>query len=214
MKKIILKTALITFGVTIVLAISLFGIVSFCAPASMMRFCESIGLENISGDYAYQEYQNTKKLDYLAHSFEIAADHGSYSVADERFEELYGESGSERRQEFAEYCAQQDNSALNEKVPDFGYRAYLCGQAATVKYHLALTDDEKSAVCDFAIGETAEALSEDSPVISLAVACIDNKDGDFCSLLLGKVEGERKFLKENAHYQNLVKFLEEAVNEQ
>ncbi len=211
MKKLILKTALVTFGVTIILAISLFGIVSFCAPASMMRFCESIGLENISGDYAYQEYQNTKKLDYLAHSFEIAAENGSYSVADERFCELYGETGSDRRLEFAEYCTAQDNSSLPQEAPDYDYRAYLCGRAAAVKYHLAQTDDEKAAVCDFAIGETRPQLSADSPVISLALACIDSKDSEFCTLLLGRVEGEQKFLKDNSHYQNLVKFLEEAV---
>ncbi len=214
MKKLILKTALITFGVTLILAVSLFGIVSFCAPASMMRFCESIGLENISGDYAYQEYQNTKKLDYLAHSFEIAAQNGSYAVADERFEELYGETGSEQRMAFVEYCGSQSNSALPDGVPDYDYRAYLCGRAATVKYHLALTDDEKSAVCSFAIEETRPALSAESPVISLALACIDGKDKEFCTLLLQRVEEEQKFVKSNDHYQNLIKFLEEAANEQ
>lgn len=213
MKKLVLKTALITLGVTLVLAVSLFGIVSFCAPASMMRFCESIGLENISGDYAYQEYQNTKKLSYLAHSFEIAASSGSYSVADERFEELYGGDESDERTAFADYCAGQNQVSLPDGVPDYDYRAYLCGRAASVKYHLALTDDEKAAVCAFAISESAAELTPESPLISLALAAIDKKDSAFCGLLLTRVRAESKFNRENPHYQNIVKFLEEAANE-
>ena len=214
MKKLILKTALITFGVTLILAVSLFGIVSFCAPASMMRFCESIGLESIGGDYAYQEYQNTKNLAYLAHSFELASEKGNYALADERFEELYGQEGSETRIAFIAYCKEQNNSSLPDGVPDYDYRSYLCGRAAGVKYHLAETVDEKAAVCDFAILETGAELSQDSPLFSLALAAIDGGDKAFCTLLLGRVRAETKFKQENVHYQNLIKFLEEAVNEQ
>lgn len=211
MKKLILKTALITFGVTIILAVSLFGIVSFCAPASMMRFCESLGLENISGDYAYQEYQNTKELSYLAHAFEVAADGGSYVTADERFEELYGEENSDQRSFFAAFCKMQNNSALPDGVPAYGYRAYLCGRAACVKYHLARTDDERAEVCAFAIGEAEPALSEDSPLFALALEAIDREDGAFCALLREKISAETKFEKENEYYQTLENFLSDAV---
>lgn len=214
MKKLILKTALITLGVALILAVSLFGIVSFCAPASMMRFCESIGLDNLSGEYAYQEYENTKNLQYLAHSFEIAAANGSYSRADERFEELYGEADSPERKAFGEFCASQDNSSLPGDPPDYEYRSYLCGRAAAVKYHLALTYDDRTALCAFAIEESAPALIPESPVISLALEAIGQKDAAFCGLLLVRVRGTQKFDKENEHYRNLVNFLEEAVNEQ
>ena len=211
MKKIILKTTFITIGVTLILAVSLFGIVSFCAPASMMRFCESIGLANISGDYAYQEYQNTKNLEYLAHSFEIAAEHGSYAVAEDRFDELYGTKEEGRREEFTAFCEEQNKIAMPSGVPQYDYRRYLCGRASCVKYHLALTDDEKSEVCAFAISESPAELSEDSPLISLALEAIDKGDVPFCKLLLEKVRAEEKFDAQNQHYLNLVKFLEDEV---
>lgn len=212
MKKLVLKTALITFGVTLVLAVSLFGIVSFCAPAMMMRFCESLGLDNIGGDYAYQEYQNTKQLDYLAHSFEVAAENGSFVVAEDRFEEFYGEEGSARRQEFSDYCTLQNTLSLGDSIPEeissYDYRRIVCGIASRVKYHLAQTDDQKSAVCAFAIEESPAALTAESPVFALALEAIGERNGAFCQMLSERLSAEGKFDKSNEHYQNLIKFLE------
>lgn len=211
MKKLILKTALITFGVTLVLAVSLFGIVSFCAPAMMMRFCESLGLDNIGGDYAYQEYQNTNRLDYLAHAFETAAENGSYAVADERFEELYGAQDSARREEFSEYCVLQNERSLGDRIPEeissYDYRKVVCGLAARVKYHLAQTDDQKSALCTFAIEESPASLTPESPVFALALEAIGEENGTFCTMLSEKIVASDKFDKSNEHYQNLIKFL-------
>ena len=56
MRKIIFKTIFITLGIVLILAISAFGILSFAAPKTMMQFAASLGLDAISGDYAYQEY--------------------------------------------------------------------------------------------------------------------------------------------------------------
>ncbi len=214
MKKLILKTALVTVGVILILAVSVFGIMSFCAPATMMRFCESIGLETISGDYAYQEYQNSNKLEYLAHAFELAANKNNYSTAEDRFEELYGKAGSEQRLAFAEFCEEQNKVSLPAGVPERNYRSYLCGRAAVVKYHLALTEDEKDAVCSFAIEETGREMLPESPLMSLAIEAIDDENGEFCTLLLTRVSNETKFILNNTHYQNFINFLEEAVNEQ
>ncbi len=52
MKKIIVRTALITLGITLIMAIAVFGIVSFCFPASMMEFTGSLLLNNVRGYYA------------------------------------------------------------------------------------------------------------------------------------------------------------------
>lgn len=213
MKKLILKTALITFGITLILAVSAFGIVSFCAPATMMRFFDTLGLHNISGDYAYQEYQNSRDLSYLARAFEVAAENRSDLVAEDRFEELYGEDGSEEREAFARFCDEQTNVGLPDEAPRYGYRAYLCGRAACVKYRLAQTEDEKDAVCSFALSETSDAFSQDSPVIALTLEAIGAKDADFCSLLLARVKGTARLDGESEHYLNVIKFLEEAANE-
>ncbi len=104
MKKIILKTALITFGVTVILAIAVFGITSFCAPSAMMNFTASLGMESISGDYAYQEYERSGNLECLSRSFIIAAEKKDNRTANDRFTVLYGEDGSERREEFEAFC--------------------------------------------------------------------------------------------------------------
>lgn len=76
MKKLILKTAFITLGVTIVLAFAVFGIVSLVAPAQMMELTLSLGLERIGADYAYQEYERSGDTVYLARAFEICATEG------------------------------------------------------------------------------------------------------------------------------------------
>ena len=73
MRKIVLKTAIITLGVTIILAVAVFGIVSLIAPAQMMRLTLSLGLDRIGADYAFQEYERSGDVDYLARSFEICA---------------------------------------------------------------------------------------------------------------------------------------------
>lgn len=210
MKKLILKTALITLGSILILAVTLFGIVSFCAPAAMMRFFYSIGLENLSGDYAYQEYRNTKDIGYLVYSFEIAAAIENNAVAEDRFEELYGETGSKERAAFAEYCIRQDEGSVPGGIPHYNFRAYLCGRAACVKYRLALTDEDRDAVCEFSLSETAAEMSEESPVMVLALEAIRADDPSFCELLLSKVETSVKFNQQNEHYENLIKFLEEA----
>ncbi|MGN1077299.1 MAG: hypothetical protein ACI4ST_02170, partial [Candidatus Gallimonas sp.] len=156
MKKLVLKTAIITFVVTAVLAIAAFGVTSFLAPSVMMRFTASLGLESVSGDYAYQEYERSGDLSYLARSFLIAADRDSDKKANERFTVLYGEDGSERREAFSAYCAEYtvDDSSLPESARGLEYRMYLCGRAAVVRYRLADGAEAEGAVCDFAVSET------------------------------------------------------------
>ena len=68
MRKIILKTALITLGVVIVLAVAAFGIASLCVPAAMSDLTYSLGMEAISSDYAFQEYERSGSLAYLSRS--------------------------------------------------------------------------------------------------------------------------------------------------
>ena len=62
MRKIVLKTALVTLGVVIVLAVAAFGIASLCIPATMSELTYSLGMDLISSDYAYQEYERSGGL--------------------------------------------------------------------------------------------------------------------------------------------------------
>lgn len=216
MKKLILKTALITVGISLVLAIAVFGIVSFFAPAAMMKLCDSLGLENISGDYAYQQYQLSGEIDYLARAFEIAVANDRNDVANERFNEFYGEDGSEQRAAFSEYCLKQtvgDNSAqMPEKVSGYDYRAFICSQAALVKYRIAASDGEKEAVCKFAVSETGKEFVPESPVVALAAESAGKGDKAFCLLLLASVKSA-DFNTQNNYYIKTVKILEDSTHE-
>lgn len=213
MRKMIIKTVFITLGVMLVVALSVFGIVSFCAPASMMKLCASIGLKKMSGDYAYQQYQNTNDIHYLARSFEIAIETRNDPTAEKRWEELYGTAESERRTEFDLYCEIQTVSSLPEDMQDCDYRSSICGLAARVKYRLALSDEAKEEVCDFAIEESEDDLSAESPVVMLAAEAVQANDKAFCKLLYDKISKNYKFLQNNEHYINMMQFLEETFDE-
>ena len=98
MKKLILKTIFITCGIALMLLFAVFGIVSLWAPSAMMNFTASLGMETVSGDYAFQEYERSGNISCLARSFLIASRHKDDRNADQRFEILFGLEG------FGEFC--------------------------------------------------------------------------------------------------------------
>ena len=209
MKKIILKTALITFGVTVILAIAVFGITSFCAPSAMMNFTASLGMESISGDYAYQEYERSGNLECLSRPFIIAAEKKDNRTANDRFTVLYGEDGSERREEFEAFCIAYKVENEPEGVQT-NFREYLMGLAAGVKYRIAKTEEGKSAACDFAIEQTV-AFTAGSPAAALTLEIVSAKDGETAFVYLGKIREQH--YEESETYSRFIKFLEGTVDE-
>lgn len=222
MRKIVFKTIFITLGVVLILAISAFGILSFAAPKTMMSFSASLGLDAISGDYAYQEYRRSGDLDYLAYAFEVAAQEGRPDAAAERFEEFYENEG------FTDYCKAQDETDLGEDIPKLTYRSYACSLGAVVRYKVAATDEEKLEVYTFALSETSGEFEPSNPVCSLAVAASEAGDAAFCAVLCDELQSEEKFdeLREQylisdttqytegfLIYLETIDLLEEAANE-
>ena len=210
MKKTILRTALITLGISVVIAIAVFGIVSFCFPYVMMDFTASLGMRNLSGDYAYQEFERSGNIDCLARSFIIAAEEGKDRAADERFIILYGTDESEARNKFDEYCASYKVDSSEAGNVEVSMRSYILGLASRVKYRLAKTSEEKKQeVCNFAIGATDKEFLQGNPVIYLAIEAVEHNDRAFCSLL--REEIERAGFEENEDYLAILKLLEEAL---
>lgn len=199
MKKLILKTALITLGVALVVSISVFGIVSFCAPVAMMKLTASLGMESISGDYAYQEYQQSQDISYLALSFEIAADCQNDSVAQARFDELIVHDG------FEAYCTEQD-AVTDQTVSALSYRNYIYGKGVCVKYRLARTQDAKEAVYEYALQETP-SFEAWNPVFFLSLEAVEAKDTAFCQYLLQNLP--QAGFEENQNYLSVISILEE-----
>ena len=208
MKKIIVKTALITLGISLVLAVAVFGIVSFCFPYVMMDFTASLGMTNLSGDYAYQEYERSGRIDCLARSFMIAAEQGSDRTAEERFSILYGEEGSEARNQFEAYCASYKVDSSQAGNVEVDMRSYLLGLASRVKYRQAKNSEEKRAeACRFAIAATDPSFPKGNPVVYLAVEAIGKGDSDFCELMLLELESAG-FDKSAEYYSALIELLE------
>ncbi len=206
-RNLIFKTIFITFGVALILAIAVFGIVSLAAPATMMRFTDSLGLTQVSGDYAFQEYERSGSMDCLARSFIISAEHKRYSTAEKRFDALVGE------ERFEEYCTEQDeklSSAGEEDGVLFEagtYRSYIFGLASRVKYHLAKTEEERAAVITFALNETDKAFPSGNPAIALATEAAKEKDKEFCAALISALK-EGGFTN-TADYTAVINFLQE-----
>ena len=195
MKKLILKTALITLGVALILAISVFGIVSLAAPYAMMKFTASMGLDSISGDYAFQEYERSGNIECLVRSFLIAAEHKKYSRAEERFGKIQ-EEGEKAEAYFEEAAIPTD-----ENLPSYALRDYVMGRAACVKYALGRED-----AVSFAVAETNAAFPEGNPAAALTLAAASEKDKETCAALLAAVR-ERNF-EPSGYYNTIIKILE------
>ena len=221
MRKIIFKTIFITLGIVLILAISAFGILSFAAPKAMMNFSASLGLDAISGDYAYQEYRRSGDINYLAYAFEVAANEGRPDAAAERFEEFYENEG------FTDYCKAQEGEDLGEDIPKLNYRSYACGLGACALYAVAETDEEKLEVYTFALSETSGEFEGNNPLCSLSSAAAGAGDAAFCKTILDNMQKEQKFnalraqasLEDDQYtegyelYLQTIELLEEAVNE-
>ncbi len=200
MKKLILKTIFVTCGVSLTLLFALFGVLSFWAPSLMMNFTASLGMESVSGDYAFQEYERSGSVSCLARSFVIAAKNEKDRTAEKRFDLLYDSEG------LRAFCAEQDGVDLGEDVPDRSYYDFLCGQGACVKYRLADDEIEKGIACAFAVAETDESFPAGNPAITLAVYLVKSEDTDGARILLEEMQ-KKEFSKENGHYDNIISYL-------
>lgn len=160
MKKIILKTALITLGSVIALLALAFGIASLAFPKNMSKICEDMGNYRLAASYAERQYDYTGSTDDL------------YRCAD-----LYIRIGD--RVNTVKYCeklvTKQD---FKEKVG--GKVQYIYGNYATALY---LSGNGDKAV------EIAEKSVEDGFCIpnayaTLTIEAVEKGDKEFGKKLL------------------------------
>ena len=206
MRKLVVKTTFITLGVALILLLSLFGVLSLCAPAQMAKFTYKLGLETLSGDYSYQEYERSGDVEHLARSFEIAVEHGGVRKAESRFSLLVAD------EHFAELCAERDGATGGQTAPSFYYRGFVYGKGACMRYRLARSESDKIKVCEFAVAETEEAFPAGSPVQWLAWEAASKKDFQFCELLLNAITSADKSFAENLDYTNTVVILQNEIS--
>ncbi len=206
MKKLVLKTALITFGAALVLVALVFIIVSSSSPVAMMNLTASMGMDGASGDYAYTAYERTEEISYLAYSCEMAAIRKEDAAIVSRCETLF------KHEKFAEYCAKKDGEPdrAPEEISQYvsgGYAQFLYGQYACA----LLRTEEAEKAADFAIEAAGEAFPENNAAIALAIEAHSLEKKDFCKLYAEKLRACSA--NENERCKDIIKILEDFANE-
>lgn len=201
-----MKTALITLGVVLVMAVALFGVVSLCAPALMSDFTYSLGLDAVSADYALQEYCSSGDLVYLARAFERTCGRDD-AQAEECFDLLYADEG------FEGLCAARERELPASALPA-GYRGYIAGLGACVKYRLADTQEEYEEALALALAETNTSFPVANPLYMLSVEAASADDAAFCAKLLAALKGG-SFMNtdNNKSYEVIETILQEVASE-
>lgn len=212
MKKIVFKTIITTVCVLILLGVAAFGIASLISPRAMMEFTSEIGLEEMSGDFAYREYVRSEDVGCLARAFLISAEAGRDRKADERFDLLYA------RDDFSAHCEEQDalmrKNAEDETASETekemflttSYRSYLCGKAACIKYRLK--DGSSAEIVAFAVSETKVDYPSLCAASALAGEALAAGDAETAQAVLTALDGAG--MREAAVYREIEMLLEEA----
>lgn len=186
MKKIIIKTALITFASVIALLALAFGIASLAFPRNMSQICENFGNLRLSASYACRQYDYTGSTDDL------------YRCAD-----LYIRLGD--RGNIVKYCGKlADGDKLDgycENKEDGTARA----QYIYTNYACALYDTKKTDKA----AETAQKSVKNGFVVpnafgSLTVKAVENGDKAFAEKLLQVLPDEPEDEAQKTYY-NAVK---------
>ena len=164
----------------------------------------SLGMESVSADYAYQEYQRSDDLAYLARSVELAAGRND-AKAEERFDLLYAAEG------FDEMCAARDAQQTSSDIRLGSYHDYLCGVGACVKYRLADTQEEYEEALALALAETDTSFPVANPLYMLSVEAASADDAAFCASLLAVLESAS--FTQNTGYTNIETILKEVASE-
>lgn len=139
LKKIIIKSALTTFGIVVGCAVVVFAILSFGFPATVAQWSYQLGNNGIAAKYAALYYSYTGETEDLATCalYAISSDKDSYII--EYCEELID------RDDFSAYCEEYDASHSG-----IDFRQYVYGRLARAYY---FSGDLQSA-----IGTAVEAL--------------------------------------------------------
>lgn len=135
MKKIIIKSALITLAVVVGCALAVFAILSFGFPNTLCGWCEQLGNYGFAARYASLYYSYTDDVSALGRCVD-----DSILAEDDGFIIDYGSQLIER-EDFSGYCAERDEEVNGNISSDenfagitFSYRQYVYGALSTAYY--------------------------------------------------------------------------------
>lgn len=171
MKKIIIKTAIITFASVIAALALAFGIASLAFPRSMAKLCENMGNYQLAASYAERQYGYSGSTDDL------------YRCA-----RLHIRVGD--RKKIIEYCGKLvDKQDFEECCGD--NVQYIYGNYAIALY-LSGKDDESIVIAQRSAGE---AFYIPNAYKDLTLKAVEKKDKEFAGKLLDTFEGYNEKLK-------------------
>lgn len=135
MKKLIIKTALITISVLIIASLTVFSLWLVGSPQTMATSCEKTGNYSFAVTCAGLRYKYTKDVYDLARCVDNAILSGKDNLICEHGEKLLSDG------KFDEVCTAKDGAIPeNTAGVPFGYKAYVCGHIAVAEYRLGDID--------------------------------------------------------------------------
>lgn len=139
MKKVLIKTAILTFIAVILLTVLTFSVLSIFSPGVMADFTDNLGMDKLSLSFSVRKYENTEDLSDLHTVLFKANDLENYALLAEYSEVMTKDS------DFLSFCERQKA----------GYKDYVCTNyiIALLETNSAKTFTEASRLYDDLYGE-------------------------------------------------------------
>ena len=166
MRKIILKTALITLSAMLAAFFIFAAVISFAFPVVAGKACSDIGLHSASAKYYVRAYRNTGEYTYIADVLKEA------TLADDNA--LISEYGYKfiTSPKFSDYCAARGDDG------DFTTADYYACITVQSTYYVG----EKATAAQIAFDFT-EVYSRKCPLWIAIITALDNSDKDFAGII-------------------------------
>lgn len=183
MSKVIIKTALKTLLIVILVAAAAFAVASFGFPQHMATFFENTENYSIAAKYASLRYSYTNEVEDAARCASDAILSEDDSTIVKYCVKFTG------HKDFESYCEQMDEYYSSTEYAQYttSYKQYIYG-----KYVVALasggTEEDKEEAAEQALSANGVHSFKSGNALSvLALWAVENGDGELCSIIVTKM---------------------------
>lgn len=212
---IIGKTALLTAGLLIAIAIVIFAILSIAFPGTLAEFFEKTGNYSLAVGYASLHYTYTGTTEDAAECAQdsILSKNNNYII---RYgTQFIDDSG------FEDYCKEQDEYYYTEYGMEYSYKQYIYGEVACAYYAQGNTQSavgcvlealdsgfsRSSYTTDGANSYTINGFADSNALISLSLKVIDKYDDGAAGIIveiLGNITAEGEELSRLTQFTEIM----------
>ena len=193
MNKVIIKTALKTLLILIIVALAAFAVASFGFPQHMATFFENTENYTLATKYASLRYSYTGEVDDAARCVEDSILSGDNDDLIQYCEIFVNHS------DFDTYCTQMDEYYSTAAYSSYtlSYKQYIYGKYAVA---LAVNGQKQDAVNTALNANGLHSFKSGNAVSVLALWAAGKEDGETCSLIAAAMESINA--PEDAEYYN------------